>query len=251
LVLGLGAAGFALPVAANAQPVYAGTSGVPPIVLRASATFAAAMRGVVGLQRHFTTELHAGPMTHEEESDSGLLMQDGRFAKIAYYRILRDGNPFSASQIQQRNFQANEDWAAGKVFFKEPYDQRYMSDYSFEQPQTGCPACPPGAQAVSFTSAIHDAQHGSGVMYIDASTAHVVKLVYTAYVLPPHASSGSVTETGGQVLPDLWSVTRIDETYRGHAFVFSGLATFTGIFDRYHRFGSLGAGEAALQNQTI
>ena len=44
----------------------------------------------------------------------------------------------------------------------------------------------------------HDSrlQHGSGVRYTDTSNGYVVKLTYTAYVLPPHASSGSVTEIG-------------------------------------------------------
>lgn len=209
------------------------------------------MRGVVGMQRHFATEVNGGLVKHGEQSDSAQLMQDGRFVKIAYYRIVRDGHPFTPSQIQQRNAETNKDWAMGKVFFKEPYDHQYMSDYSFEQPQAECSACPAGTWAVSFASTIHDSQHGSGVMYINTSNAHVVKLTYSAYVLPPHASSGSVTETGGQALPGLWYVVRIDETYRGHAFVMTGTGTFTGIFNQFRRFPSLGAGEAALQAQTI
>ncbi len=240
-----------LLIGAGAQHAQASAPGVPAIVLRASTAFSTAMRGVVGMQRHFTTEVNGGIVKHGEQSDSGQLMQDGRFVKIAYYRIVRDGHPFSPSQIQQRNTETNNDWAAGKVFFKEPYDPQYMSDYSFEQAQTACSACPAGTQAVSFASTIHDAQHGSGVMYINTSNAHVVKLTYSAYVLPPHASSGSVTETGGQALPGLWYVVRIDQTYRGHAFVMTGTGTFTGIFDHFRRFPSLGAGEAALQDQTI
>lgn len=235
----------------GAQRTQASASSVPSIVLRASTAFSTTMRGVVGMQRHFATEVNGGIVKHGEQSDSGQLMQDGRFVKIAYYRIVRDGHPFSPSQIQQRNTETNNDWAAGKVFFKEPYDQHYMSDYSFEQPQGACPACPAGTRAVSFASPIHDAQHGSGVMYINTSNAHVVELTYSAYVLPPHASSGSVTEIGGQALPGLWYVVRIDETYRGHAFVMTGTGTFTGIFNHFRRFPSLSAGEATLQNQTI
>ncbi len=240
-----------LLLASGAQRTQASGSGVPSIVLRASSAFRTTMRGVVGMQRHFTTEVRGGPVTHGEQSDSGQLMQDGQFVKIAYYRIVRDGQTFSSSQIQQRNDETNNDWAAGKVFFKEPYDPHYISDYSFEQSQAACSACRPGTQAVNFASTIHDSQHGSGVMYIVTSNARVVKLTYTAYVLPPHASSGSVTETGGQALPDLWYVVRIDETYRGHEFVLSGTGTFTGIFDHFRRFSSLSAGESALQAQTI
>jgi hypothetical protein len=237
-------------VVAVAQPTQASTRNVPPLVLRASAAFATQMHGVVAMQRHFTTEVRAGPVMHGEQSDSGQLMQDGHFVKIAYYRIVRDGQIFSASQIQQRNDETNRDWAAGKVFFKEPYDPQFMNDYSFGQGQFGCP-CPAGTEAVSFASTSHDSQHGSGMMYIGTSNAHVVKLTYTAYILPPHASSGSVTETSGQALPDLWYVLRIDETYRGHEFLISGTGTFTGVFDHFRRFQSLSSGEAALHAQTI
>jgi hypothetical protein len=244
-------AALLLLVASGAPAARANASGAPSIVLRASAAFEATLRGVVGMQRHFSTEVHVGPVTHEEQSDSGLLLQDGRYVKIAYFRIVRDGHPFSAAQIQQRDDESNQAWAAGKVFFKEPYDARYLSDYSFTSPQPNCSGCPTGTQAVNFASTIHDAQHGSGTMYIDTNTARVVKLTYTAYVLPSHASSGSVTEVGGQALPDLWYAVRMRQTYRGNLLLVSGQGAFHGIFDNFRRFASLDAGEAALQNQSI
>lgn len=209
------------------------------------------MRGVVGMQRHFSTEVHVGAITHEEQSDSGLLLEDGRFAKIAYFRIVRDGHPLSPAQIQQRDDQTNQAWAAGKVFFKEPYDERYMSDYTLTLAQPSCSGCPIGTQGVNFSSALHDSQHGSGTMYIDTRTGRVVKLTYTPYVLPAHASSGSVTEVGGEGLPDLWYALRISQTYRGSLFLMNGSGTFDGVFDNFRRFASLDAGEAALQNRSI
>lgn len=236
--------------ASSAQPAQANSSSVPSIVVRASTAFSAAVRGVVGMQRHFVTTVRGGPVTHSEQSDSGQLMQSGRFVKIAYYDIVRDGKAFSPSEIQQRDSETNKDWAAGKVFFKEPYDQHYLNDYTFEPSQAPCSSCPAGTQAVAFASALHDSQHGSGIMYIEARSAHVVKLTYTPYQLPPHASLGTVTETGGQALPDLWYVVRIDETYTGHEFILSGTGTFTGTFDHFRRFPSLAAGERALLAQS-
>lgn len=203
------------------------------------------------MQRHFSTEVQVGPVTHEEQSDSGLLLQDGRFVKIAYFRIVRDGHVFSPAQIQQRDDATNQDWAAGKTFFKEPYDARYINDYAFALAQAGCSGCPSGTQAVNFTSAIHDSQHGNGTMYIDTTTGRVVKLTYTPNVLPAHASSGFVTEVGGQRLPDLWYVVRINEAYQGSLLLVSGRGTFNGVFDNFRRFSSLDQGEAALQNQSI
>src|ERR1700687_15544 len=64
---------------------------VPALVLRAAAVYTANVRGIIGMQRHFSTVLHAGPVHHTEESDSGLLMKDGSFIKIKYVRIADDG----------------------------------------------------------------------------------------------------------------------------------------------------------------
>ena len=89
------------------------------------------------------------------------------------------------------------------------------------------------------------------MMYVDTTDARVVKLSYTPYVLPSHASSGFVTELGGHGLPDLWYSVRIKETYRGQVFLVNGTGTFSGVFDNFRRFTSLAEGEAALQNQTI
>jgi hypothetical protein len=249
--LAVAVVGSLLLAANGAQRAQATAASVPSIVLRASSTFDTTLHGVVGMQRHFSTEVKVGSITHQEESDSGLLMQDGRFVEIAYFRIVRDGRPFSSSQIQQRDDQTNQAWSAGKVFFKEPYDARYIGDYSFEPPQTSCSGCPPGTEAIDFSSTIHDAQHGSGTMYVDASNGVVAKLSYTPYVLPSHASSGTVTETGGWGLPDLWYAVHINGTYAGHMFLISGTGTFNGVFDNFRRFASLSAGEAALRDQSI
>jgi hypothetical protein len=247
-LLGVGILGLAV---AGSARTNAGSLAVPSVVTQASIAFSASMHGLVAMQRHFTTEVQSGPITHEEQSDSGQLMHDGQSVQIAYYRIVRDGREFSPSQLRQRSDAATGDWLAGKVYFKEPYDARYVSDYTFGAPQLRCTACPAGTEAVSFTSAIHDAQHGQGEMYIDPHNARVVRLTYVPYVLPPHASSGSVTEIGGQALHDLWYVVHIDETYRGHAFVISGMGTFTGVFDHFRRFPNLTTGQAALEGNAL
>ncbi|MEO6991440.1 MAG: hypothetical protein ABI346_02730, partial [Candidatus Baltobacteraceae bacterium] len=82
-------------------------------------------------------------------------------------------------------------------------------------------------------------------------SARVVKLTYSPKVLPPHASSGTVTETSGQATPDLWYVTRIDETYAGHVLFVKGTGTFTGTFDRFKKFATLAEGLKALEDGSI
>jgi hypothetical protein len=223
---------------------------VPALVVRAAAVYAANVRGVIGMQRHFSTVLHAGPVHHTEESDSGYLMNNGSFVKIKYVRIADDGKAFGAQQITQRDAQTNQDWTVGKIFFKEPYDPRFIGEYVIDPPQK-CTACPAGTVALTFGSGIQDTQHGSGTMWIELATARVDRLTYIPNVLPPHATFASVTETSGWAMHNVWYVTRIDGSYRGKAFVLSGTGTFTGVFDRFRRFSTATQGEAALQAGTI
>jgi len=225
-------------------------TGPPTIVQRASAAYAADVRGTIGMQRHFSTTIKAGPIRHTETSESGVLFTNGAFVKIKYYAVADDGKAFSAAQIQAREAQTNRDWAAGKVFFKEPYDPRFKGDYQFSTPQV-CSGCPKTLVVVRFTSAIQDTQHGNGMMWIDSTAARIKQLTYVPNMLPPHATSGSVTEICSNSAPGIWYVTRIDESYNGRAAIISGTGTFTGTFDRIRRFPSLSQGQTALDNGTI
>lgn len=232
--------------AAQTAPSHVTASAV---VERASTAYSASSRGIIGMQRHFSTVVSGGPLHHTEESDSGLLLKDGAFVKIKYYRIARDGKPFSTDEIAKREEQTNQGWAAGKLFFKEPYDHRFVSDYHVTDGP--CTDCAEGSLALKFSSTIHDAQHGSGTMWVETSTARVLKLSYVPYALPPHATSGSVTETSTEPLHGLWYVTRIQETFAGRAFLISGSGTFNARIDHFRRFESLKEGETALADGTI
>jgi hypothetical protein len=239
-----------LPIPASAATAAPGPAAVPALLQRASAVYAADVRGVIGMQRHFSTTIKAGPIRHTETSESGILFQNGAFVKIKYYQVVEDSKTFSTKQLQDRETKTNSDWAAGKIFFKEPYDQRYLGDYAFSQPEV-CAGCPNTLLVVNFTSAIQDTQHGNGRMWVDSTTARVKELIYTPNVLPSHATSGSITEISSTPAPGIWYVTRIDENYSGRAAIISGTGTFTGTFDRIRRFSSLAQGEAALSAGTI
>lgn len=230
--------------------IQAAAPVVPDLVVRAANVYTANVRGVIGMQRHFSTVLHTGSVHHTEESESGQLMQNGAFVQIVYYSIANDGRAFTKSQIAQRDAQTNQDWTVGKIFFKEPYDRRFTKDYRFEQPQA-CGACPAGTLAVNFASTIQDTQHGSGTMWIDAASARVTRLTYIPNVLPPHATFGTVTEIYGEAMPGVWFVVRIEGTYQGRAFLLKGTGTFTGVFDHFRRFATVASGKAALRNGTL
>jgi hypothetical protein len=226
----------------------AGAAPEPPeIVARAAAVYTTSLQGVIGMDRHFSTLIHGGPVRHSETSESAYLMSDGAYAAIKYYAISDDGKAFDRGKIGGRESQTNKDWKAGKIFFKEPYDRRFLADYTYSE-QSPCTTCASGETAVEFSSAIRDAQHGKGTMWLDAQ-AHVVKLTYFPNLMPPHASTGSVTETSSEVLPGIWYVTRIDQTYSGHALFISGTGTFTGTFDNFHHYSSVADGVAAMEKR--
>ena len=229
-----------------------GASSSPPASLleRVSQAFAAEMHGAVGMQRHSSTTIRAGPITHTEVSDSGALFNGGAFVQIKYYKVADDGKAFSATQLTSRNDETNTDWSQGKVFFKEPYDGRYSADYTLSAPRA-CSGCASGLVAVTFTSAIRDEQHGDGTMWIDESTARVITLTYTPNAMPSHATSGTVTERSSLAAPGIWYVTRIDETYGGREAIISGTGTFVGTFDHFKRFASVAQGQTALDDGTI
>lgn len=226
------------------------TAGVPQILQSTIASYQNSLRGVIGMQRHFTTIINAGIAKHSEQSSSGLLLNSDDFAGAHYYRIVDDGKAFTAAQVKDRDTQTNQGWSAGKIFFKEPYDRRFVADYTFTT-VSPCTTCPTGTVAITFSSGKHDDQHGSGTMWIDSARHRVVKLTYVPYALPQHATSGTVTETSGQALPNLWYVVRIDEVYAGRELLFRGTGTFTGIMDHFQRFATLAAGKNALANGTI
>jgi hypothetical protein len=244
----LAAATFTVLALFGARSGQAATSS-PALVNRVVAAYAVDVRGIIGMQRHFSTVINGGPVHHTETSDSGLLINNGAYASIRYYRIADDGRAFAADKIAQRNTQTNSDWSAGKVFFKEPYDGRYVADYQFQQP-TSAAFCGTAA-AVAFSSTVKDAQHGNGWMCIDQTSARVTKLTYVPNAFPPHASGGSVTETSGTALPGVWYVTRIDETYNGHALIIHGTATFTGTVDHFRHFANTSSAQAALTSGTL
>jgi hypothetical protein len=247
------AAALSVAVCALASAGLADSPAAPPvpaIVERAAEAYAKGLHGFVGMQRHFDTSISAGPVHHSEQSDSGILLSDGAFAALEYYHITRDGSAFTTAQLTDRTAVTTQNWVTGKVFFKEPYDRHYMSDYHFDA-SVACAACSQGTVAVGFSSAVHDAQHGGGTMWIDEATARVEKLTYVPYVLPPHATSGSVTETNGEPLPELWYVARIDQKYGGRLLFVGGTGTFTGVLDHFKRFASSADGMAALHNATI
>ncbi|HTU70454.1 MAG TPA: hypothetical protein VMF11_09045 [Candidatus Baltobacteraceae bacterium] len=228
---------LATPLLAPAAPPAA---NVPAIVQAAAQTAASTSAGAVVFERHITILASAGPAHYEQRSDAVLLMTNGAYRRIHYLWIDVNGRPLDPAQTSRRDDQNNRDLEAGKDFFKEPFDGRYLADYRYAI--VPC-ACSGNAVDVRFSSDVHDNQHGRGDMRIDPSTGRVLALSYSPNVLPEYATGGTIDETFGEPVPGLWTTVRSDSTYVGRVLFIPGRGTVTEVLDHFHRFTDASAGE--------
>lgn len=237
---------FATAVAA-VSPVHAG-SGIPDAVERAASFNAASTAGVLVEERHVEINASAGPAHFSEQNDAIALIEDGEYKHVRYLRIVDNGKALSNDRVAQREAQNNDDLDRGKMFFKQPYDARYLHDYTFTETPCSCGA---HAQEIAFHSDAADDQHGNGTMVIDPSTGRVITVTYTPNVLPPHASSATRVETFGEAVPGVWTILNIESTYNGHVAFIPGNGTMSERLDHFQRFGNSVAAMQYLRNATL
>ena len=113
--------------------------------------------------------------------------------------------------------------------FELPFDARYSGAYSYRQDSP---------QTIAFTSPLHDGAHGNGTFAYDADH-NVVWYAYQPNALPPHASSGTILDRRGEVLPKYWAVTQETQQYRGSFGPFPGAAKEQVDFSDFSRFPDL------------
>jgi hypothetical protein len=235
---------MALPAAADDVP-----SLVPSLVHRAVTQYAAEHHGLLGFSRHVNFTMHAGPLSRDVRNDVGVLMQDGAYTRVRYYNGQTDAKTDDAKDLQRQEDDANADLAAGRGFVKRPVDPRFVADYRFAS--ADCADCAAGRAAFSFTSVVHDRQHGHGTLIIDNASGRVDQISYTLDRAPDHAASGEVVETFGEALPGLWTCLHVEETYRGHLGPIGGTATMTTTLDHFRRFAQVDTALAAMASGSL
>ncbi len=218
---------------ASAQP------GIPAIVAQAAQFTAVETSGIIVHERHMSVIAAAGPAHFSEMNDDVLLLSDGAYRHIHFLRMAENGRTLSADQMLKRENANNVEFEHGEGFFKQPFDRRYLTDYSYAVTSASGDLI-----TVAFASALRDEQHGKGEMIVDATSGRISSLTYTPYVFPDHASGGTVTETFGEALPGLWTIVRIDSTYSGRVLFVTGHGAATETLDHFHRFTNAGVGFA-------
>lgn len=247
-IAALGAALFAVTTAAAVVSQSRAGSGIPDAVERAASVNATMLSGILVEQRHVDLTASAGPAHYTEQNDAVILIEDGQYTHVRYLRIVQNGKTLSNDQVAQREAQNNDDLEHGKSFFKQPFDSRYLQDYTFTEAQC---TCGPHAHQIAFHSEVRDDQHGDGTMTIDTSTWRIMSLTYTPDVMPPHASSGTTVELFGEAVPGVWTVVGIDHSYSGHVAFIHGSGTMTERNDHFQRFGNPVAAMHFLERTSI
>ena len=244
-ILGLCAVGIAIAagaISASAAPA----APVPGVVMRAAEANARALQGTLVHERHITISVSAGPMHYSEQNDARLLMANGLYEQLRYTRVVENGKTLGPAAIEKRDEQINSELARGSGNFKQPFDARFLQDYSY---QTGAKCvCLPNAVAVRFHSLVRDDSHGDGVMQIDRTSGRVLDVTYTPDVLPAHASSCTTTEAFAEVLPGVWTIVRIERSYQGHVAFFGGGGDVVETLDHFQSVRSARAGLTYLND---
>ena len=208
--------------------------GTPPDLALVSQRFAETTRGVVSFHLHRTLDVHAGFQSRHEDLVLDGIYDNGAIAKVKVSSYTIDGKP--AGSDAQAALEQSYEHPNPSEHFNPPFDPRYVSAYQYQSA---------GPQKIAFTSTVHDAAHGNGTIAYDAG-GNVVSCTYQANVLPPHASSGEVSDRRAEVLPGYWAVTQETQQYKGSYGPFSGAGTVEITYSGFQKFADLPAAIHAL-----
>jgi hypothetical protein len=200
----------------------------PDVVMRRVAAAASeADRAIVGY--HSDSELHvdAGPYHHTSAESRWFVLQDGKLVATG----LRANSGPSLGKGEER--QSHEPWGP------------YVSEYTFAR--AACPECAPGTEAIAFSSAIHDAEHGSGVLIVDPVRAVVLREHQAPYDFAGMAKSGTLDVTFGETELG-WQPRSVVGDFQGNVGPFNANAHLEDTLHDYKRYPTVESAIAALSS---
>jgi hypothetical protein len=209
--------------------IEAGTSGAgaPAVVTQIAQRFAETSHGIVAFQMHRIFDVHGGFSSRHEDLVMNGVYEDGAVVRVRVARYTINGKDVGASEVAS----VEQSWDHPKPgdVFAPPYDALDLGAYQY---RSGGPA------TIDFTSNVHDAGHGNGTFTYDAQD-DVVSCTYEPNSLPPHASSGQITDRRSEVLPGYWAVTQETQQYRGSYGPFAAAGTIEISFSDFRRFANV------------
>lgn len=201
--------------------------GAPLVLTLVAQRFTESTQGVVSFQLRRVFDVHAGPMSRHEDFTLDGIYEDGAIVKVHVVSDTIDGKP--ASPEAQSALEQTYDHPKTGDGFALPFDSKNFGAYQYQSAV---------AQRIDFTSNMHDATHGNGNFTYDGGD-NVISYTYRPNALPPHASSGTITDRRSEVLPGYWAVTEEMQQYKGSYGLFSAGATVEFTYSNFRRFVNL------------
>jgi hypothetical protein len=199
----------------------------PPELQLVAQRFSETSGGVVMFRLHRVFDVHGGFRSRHEDLVMDAVYSDGVVAKVRVWSYVVDGKPAGSTDVASL-VQAWEHPNPGDVFAP-PYDPRCVDAYQYQQA---------GPSAIGFTSNVRDAGHGEGSFTYDGD-GNVTSVTYRPNVLPPHASSGEISDRRAEVLPGFWAVTEETQEYKGSYGPFAATGSIEVTFWDFRRFADL------------
>jgi hypothetical protein len=206
--------------------------GAPPALAQVAQRYFDTSRGVVSFQLHRVFDVHGGFSRRHEDLVMNGVYDDGTLVRVRVVSYTIDGRPASASDVagieQSWNHPNPED------VFAAPYDERNFGAYRYTRG---------GPSTIYFDSNVHDAGHGRGSFTYDAQ-GDVLGITYQPNALPPHASSGEITDVRSAVLPGYWAPIQETQQYHGRYGPFAAAGAIQVSYSGFRRYADL---ESALR----
>jgi hypothetical protein len=208
--------------------------GAPPALAQVAQRYAETSRGVVTFRMHRLFDVHGALQSHREDLVMDGVYDDGATVRVRVDSYTINGKPASAAQVSS----LEQSWDNPKPsdVFAPPFDARNLGAYQYA---TGSPT------TIDFTSTVNDAGHGRGSFTHDAQN-NVVSITYQPNALPPHATSGEITDLRSEVLPGYWATTQETQQYRGSYGPFPASGTVQNTFSNFRRYPDLSSALRAL-----
>lgn len=202
-------------------------AGAPPALVQVAQRYTQTNRGVVTFQMHRVFDVHGGFSKRHEDLVMNGVYDDGALVRVHVVSYSINGSAASASDVSN----VEQSWNNPKPadVFAPPFDSRNFDAYQY---RSGAPS------TIDFTSSVHDAGHGSGNFAYDAQ-ANVVSYTYQPNALPPHATSGEITDRRSEVLPGYWAATEETQEYKGNYGPFSAAGTIQVSYSDFRRLPDL------------
>jgi hypothetical protein len=211
-------------------------ASAPPALTQIVQRYQQTSRGVVVFRMHRTLDVHGAFKKRHEDLVMEGVYQDGATVKVHVYSYTIDGHAASSSDVAA----LEESWDHPKAsdVFAPPFDPNHVDGYQYQQG---------GGSTIYFNSSVQDAGHGRGSFTYNAQN-DVVSVSYQPNALPPHASSGQITDVRSEVLPGYWAITQETQQYKGNYGPFAAAGTVQVAFSDFRRFPDLQSALRALNS---